>query len=254
MKKIKLLLLGIGLFSFIGAYAQVSVENENTVKLGSGNNSVNADIVGKYGQALGVQFGSSSSYNKGTLIEAGNAESAGIYMDGDKIVIWSPGDANLVNFCDEDLMGGANTGYSQATIAYIDGSGSFYTNSDSIRKEQIAPITSSLSKVMQLKGVEYYYKKNNGTTSKDKETNDKSDSNKEKKSGFLAQEVERIVPGAVSTNNAGVKFVNYQAIIPYLVEAIKEQQTLIDQQQKENQKMKDEIEQIQQTLKSVKTN
>lgn len=28
MKKIKLLLLGIGLFSFIGAYAQVSVENE----------------------------------------------------------------------------------------------------------------------------------------------------------------------------------------------------------------------------------
>lgn len=46
--------------------------------------------------------------------------------------------------------------------------------------------------------------------------------------GFIAQEVEAIVPAAVRTDEFGVKAVNYAGLIGLLVEAIKEQQTQIN--------------------------
>lgn len=58
--------------------------------------------------------------------------------------------------------------------------------------------------------------------------NSKMDTVKKKESGFLAQDVETIIPEAVFTNDStNSKSLNYNSIIPYLVEAIKEQQTQI---------------------------
>lgn len=254
MKKLHLIFAATVLLSTPNAFSQVVVENATTVKLGSTNNVVNADYVGKYGQAQGAIMGSSTS--KGTLIESGNGESAGIYMDGDKIVMWSPGDDNLVNFCDEDYM---NSGYlyHEAVIAYIDSEGYYYQVSDSTSKENIQNISSSLNRILKLRGVEYYHKDKNGleTLNSDEEgkygtTTKKTEKAKEKKSGFLAQEVESIIPEAVATNKAGKKFVNYQAMIPFLVEAIKEQQTQLNKQEQEIELMKKQIEQL---LKSDKT-
>jgi hypothetical protein len=51
---------------------------------------------------------------------------------------------------------------------------------------------------------------------------------------LIAQEVENQMPGLVLTNNEGVKSVNYNGMIPYLVEAIKELKA-------ENQLLKIEI-------------
>jgi hypothetical protein len=41
--------------------------------------------------------------------------------------------------------------------------------------------------------------------------------------GFLAQEVEAVLPELVSTNDEGTKSVNYDGVIPVLVEALKEE-------------------------------
>jgi hypothetical protein len=46
--------------------------------------------------------------------------------------------------------------------------------------------------------------------------------------GLIAQEIELIYPHLVNTNSKGEKSVNYIAIIPLLIEAVKEQQTEID--------------------------
>lgn len=46
--------------------------------------------------------------------------------------------------------------------------------------------------------------------------------NTKKQYGLIAQEVEKIIPEAVMMNKLGIKTVNYNAIIPFLVEAIKE--------------------------------
>jgi chromosome segregation ATPase len=51
-------------------------------------------------------------------------------------------------------------------------------------------------------------------------------------SGFIAQEVEELIPEAVSTDStSGMKRMSYKSVTPYLVEAVKEQQERIEGQQ-----------------------
>ena len=46
--------------------------------------------------------------------------------------------------------------------------------------------------------------------------------------GVIAQEIEHILPEVVSKNDIGLKTVSYNYIIAVLIEAIKEQQTIIE--------------------------
>lgn len=86
--------------------------------------------------------------------------------------------------------------------------------SDSSAKEQITPLKGSgLDKVLKLNGVSYQWK------NKDKQ---KSAKNK-KEIGFIAQEVEKVIPEVVYTiDSTDQKLLSYTHIIPYLTEAIKE--------------------------------
>ena len=47
--------------------------------------------------------------------------------------------------------------------------------------------------------------------------------------GVIAQEVEKILPYAVSTGNDGIKGVSYNQIIPVLIEAVKEQKKELEE-------------------------
>jgi hypothetical protein len=49
--------------------------------------------------------------------------------------------------------------------------------------------------------------------------------------GLLAQEVEKVLPELVKTDDKGMKSVNYMGLNPYLLEATKEQQAIILKQQ-----------------------
>ena len=69
--------------------------------------------------------------------------------------------------------------------------------------------------------------------------------------GILAQELEAVLPEAVVTGDDGYKSVNYSNITPLLIEAVKEQQGIISNQQKEidelkaaNSKLQSQIEEI----------
>lgn len=56
--------------------------------------------------------------------------------------------------------------------------------------------------------------------------------------GFMAQELERIVPFAVQEDENGMKYVNYSVLAPILVEAIKELKSKVENQEKEIQELK----------------
>ena len=47
--------------------------------------------------------------------------------------------------------------------------------------------------------------------------------------GVIAQEMERIIPEVVSTNDRGLKTVSYGNLVGVLIEAIKEQQIKIEE-------------------------
>lgn len=90
----------------------------------------------------------------------------------------------------------------------------YYTQSDSTLKTNIQPLQKSLEKILQLKSYSYQIKQD-------------SLENLTSTIGFLAQEVKDILPDVIMTGN-GIMLMDYQQIIPLLVEALKEQQMVID--------------------------
>ena len=45
---------------------------------------------------------------------------------------------------------------------------------------------------------------------------------------LIAQEVEMVLPEVIQIRKDGIKAISYEKVVPLLVEAIKEQQTLIE--------------------------
>jgi filamentous hemagglutinin len=82
--------------------------------------------------------------------------------------------------------------------------------SDVTLKTNIQPISGIESVLFGLKGYEYDWKNGSGHSY-----------------GFLAQEVEKVLPNAVKTGADGLKAINYMMIIPFLVETIKQMGTEI---------------------------
>jgi hypothetical protein len=104
-------------------------------------------------------------------------------------------------------------------------------SSDVRFKHNIFPIQNALQKVMQLQGVTFDWKKS--------EFPDRAFSD-QKTIGFIAQEVEKVLPEVVQTEKTaeGYKAVQYDKVVALLVEAIKEQQKEIEALQKEIKKIK----------------
>ncbi|MEM6316046.1 MAG: tail fiber domain-containing protein [Bacteroidota bacterium] len=71
--------------------------------------------------------------------------------------------------------------------------------------------------------------------------------------GFIAQDLEKIVPEAVFDRADGFKGVDYGKVTPLLVKALQEQQAIIDDLQKENKALKAQKEVQHQTLESVQS-
>lgn len=147
-----------------------------------------------------------------------NAETSGIRGDGDNVTIWSPGDGvRLLRLIDEDAWSdnNGNPYDNNAEKAYIDNAGQYFQVSDANKKQNILKIQNASDKVSQISGYTYSFKLDKAEIAKgDKQI---------VTAGVLAQEVERILPEAVSKNESGEYHVNYSAITPLLIEALKEQ-------------------------------
>lgn len=86
--------------------------------------------------------------------------------------------------------------------------------SDARLKTDIRPLGASLEKILRLQGVRYNWK---------------SDPDGADRIGFIAQEVEEVIPEVVYTNPVdGYKGLNYAELTAVLTEAMKEQHSLID--------------------------
>jgi len=92
--------------------------------------------------------------------------------------------------------------------------------SDIRLKENIKPLVSSLDKVLKLQGVTYDWKE---------ETEARSMTNIKEDIGFIAQQVQEVVPELVRQNDNGLLSLRDKGITALLVEAIKEQQAQIEE-------------------------
>lgn len=92
-----------------------------------------------------------------------------------------------------------------------------FSTSDINLKENLVIINDSLNKVSQLSGYMFDWKNDNRTPYIGHDV------------GLIAQNVEEVLPEAVITRDNGIKALDYNKIIPLLVEAIKELKTEIEE-------------------------
>ena len=103
-------------------------------------------------------------------------------------------------------------------------------SSDERLKHDITPLSGSLSKILGLRGVSYFW-------------ND-TELSQEKQIGLIAQEVEKEFPELVSTDNEGMKSVNYASMVAPLIEAVKEQQEQIENLTDKNNDFQQQIDDL----------
>ncbi len=86
--------------------------------------------------------------------------------------------------------------------------GDVVLSSDERLKRDIQPIDNAMETLRQIEGKTYYWK------------NEHKDQGKQY--GVIAQEVEQVLPEVVTTDEQGMKGVNYQALIPVMLNALRE--------------------------------
>jgi hypothetical protein len=124
-----------------------------------------------------------------------------------------------------------------------------HASSDERFKKNIVQIKSALNKVQAINGVTYDFRQDEFVNKNFPET---------KQIGFIAQNVEKVLPEVVMTDGNGYKAVDYAKITALLNEAIKEQQKQIDKltseltsAKKENESLADEIASIKAMLEGM---
>ncbi len=114
--------------------------------------------------------------------------------------------------------------------------------SDNRYKKNIQPLDNALSNILKVEGVSYFLKR---------EEFPEKNFSEYKQIGFIAQEIEKIYPEMVVTDENGYKSVDYSRFTPVLVEALKEQQKMIEALQINNEVLKNKNEKLESRLDKI---
>ena len=111
-----------------------------------------------------------------------------------------------------------------------------WAGSDARWKKDIEPLQNLLPEVMKLQGIKYDWRTDEYP---------KMNFDKTRQIGLIAQDVEKIFPELVKTNNDGYKAISYEKLTVVLLEGMKEQQQQIESQQKQIDDLKELVVQLQ---------
>ena len=116
--------------------------------------------------------------------------------------------------------------------------------SDERVKKNIEPLKASLNKVINLQGISYEWKS---------EEYPGSGFGKSRQIGFIAQDVEALLPELVFTNSNGYKSLAYDKLVPVLVEAIKEQDAIMKEKDARIEKLEKALEKIERRMATIES-
>jgi hypothetical protein len=212
-----------------------------------GRGAMQINTVGLYNSALGANTldnNTSGDYNTAVGYGAGSGNISGDYntfLGYNTAVDNSRNNATVIGYraigeCSNCLILGSINGKNGSIVSTKTGIGttnpgfllqvgesgdgtvaranSWTTFSDERYKTQIISIDHALDKLDQIGG--YYYQWKDGK-------------DQSRQAGLIAQEVEKVLPEIVQTDEAGYKSVDYGKMNALLIEAVKEQQKLIKQ-------------------------
>ena len=111
-------------------------------------------------------------------------------------------------------VSGSFTGPISASVINASGDITAFFSSDERLKDNITPIGSAIDKLNTIGGYEFDWNNSSEHSGHDV--------------GVIAQEIEKVLPEVVVTRGNGYKAVRYEKIVALLIQAIKEQQSQID--------------------------
>ncbi|MFH0866625.1 MAG: tail fiber domain-containing protein [Bacteroidota bacterium] len=262
-------LVGIGTSSPSTSYAGgVSVDKMNIYSTTTPASSAMVEFTNASGNGVGLESYCSSTTNAFNANEGvtNNADlvyaPSGVWGLAINTSTYGIGTSGLTNALNTGSYGVyASCRYSNSAGYYglyssgrVFSTGGYYVPSDKKLKKNITPLDSALSKILKLLAVEYDFNE------------EYSDfiSSTERQAGFIAQDVEEIFPGTdivspvvltsfdkpYAQNSMNkvkqleAKSISYQSLIPYMVEAMKEQQKMIEDLKTKVTELENEIKKL----------
>ena len=180
-----------------------------------GNSHTYINLLSPDANETGILFG-----------KASNAASGGILYN-------NIGASNGFQF----RVGGNVTKFELFTTGNATLQGTLTQASDARLKKELTPLKNSLEKITRLNGYNYYWK-------------DESADNL-LQTGVLAQEVQKLFPELVKEDDEGKLSVNYSGLIPILIESVKEQQKQIEVQQRRNELLQRQIDELKHIVNKI---
>ena len=120
----------------------------------------------------------------------------------------------------------------------------FNTVSDKSLKKNVTQLTDAVEKLMLIRGVYFDWNQSEETGLLLKDG---------RQIGVIAQDVEKVYPEIVMTNDKGYKMVDYTKFAPILLEAVKEQQQQIDTFKAENDELRSELEALREKVDRIES-
>ncbi|MCD6566283.1 MAG: tail fiber domain-containing protein [Bacteroidales bacterium] len=192
-----------------------------------GQNTAIHNTDGNYNTFIGAMAGEQISVGSNNVFIGYKA--GGQITDGSNLLFIDNSNTDL------PLIGGDFAGDEVTINGNLTVTGIFSNPSDIKFKSNIEPLSHVLNKLQLINGVYFDWRKD--------EYPDMVFS-QGRQIGVIAQDLEKVYPELVSTNTKGYKSVDYMKLTAILIEAVKEQQQVINELENENVQFKNEIQKI----------
>ena len=169
---------------------------------------------------IGDVNGDNIAMDSNEIMARDNGSTALLHIQREGGDLWINNSTGLVVKDSKDVGIGTSSPQHKLDVRGNIGNNTTLHHSDIRWKKNIASLSKSLSKVMQLRGVAFEWRHDEYA-----EMNFPNG----QQIGLIAQEVEKVVPEVVSTNDDGYQSVAYTKLVPLLIEAVKDLQTEVAQ-------------------------
>ena len=207
------------------------------------------NVLGNRNGWYGLAFSQADSDPHLMFNQRGNG-AGGLYWQGS-------GRWAIYYYHNNNCLGVAGSGTSSTYELYVSGdiyaTGNIVAYSDRRRKRNIETIEGALDKVLQLRGVTYNKLVTPNDELKEDEIADYLSEDGEKikntEIGVIAQEVEEVLPEVVTyASDVDEYSVNYGNMAGLFIEAIKDQQSIINRQQEQIDQLQDQVRHLMERL------
>jgi hypothetical protein len=172
---------------------------------------------GQYSLAAGQQ---AQALHDGAFVWADSQAATFVSTGNDQFLIRAQGNVGI----------NTNTpAYALDVNGLVSGTGAYVNSSDARYKTDVQDLDQALETIIRLRGVSFDW---------DRQAWARKNFPEGRQVGFIAQDVETVLPEVVTTDAEGYKSIAYASVVPVLVEAIKRQQKQIEVLQAECEALK----------------